>query len=177
MNFSWPDMAVLLMFACLGLPVLLSAHDSGLIDDMVREDPTLIAPFSPGSFGPDSNAPELSTENRSAPGLVSCGHCHEDDHPTEPEEMVHQMTAHFPKDYECLAEGGHPLHDCGSGDGTSWTPGACDSHDPCEPELVFIPASFAAGTQSAQVFVVANCSSPVPDGPKYGKDHVRSGLR
>lgn len=177
MNLPWLEVAFLLMFSFLGFAVPLPAHDSGSIDGMVREDATLIAPFSLGSLGPDSITPESSTENRSAPALVSCGHCHEDDHPTNPGELVHQMTSHFPKDYECLAEGGHPLHDCGSGDGSSWTPGACDTHDPCEPQLVFTPASFSAGARPPLTFVVANCNSPIADRSGFGSNAARSGLQ
>lgn len=67
----------------------------------------------------------------------TCGHCHETDHPVNKGEMVHQMTGDDPKEVECSGGGGHYVHDCENGDGTTWAPGACDSHAKCgEPDFL-----------------------------------------
>jgi hypothetical protein len=79
-----------------------------------------------------------------APTSPGCGHCHETDHPTNPGELIHQMTQHLPKDVECSSAGGHPIHDCEGGDGANWAPGGCDTHRPCEPTFMVVATASGA---------------------------------
>lgn len=85
-----------------------------------------------------------------APVFEPCGHCHEMEHPVEPEEWVHQMTADLPKFVNCSGGGGHMVHDCENGDGIDWAPGTCsEAHGPpqiCEepePNLEQLLLQFA----------------------------------
>lgn len=82
-----------------------------------------------------------------------CGHCHEDEE-ISTGNVIHQMTDDEPGFVACEAlGGGHMIHDCDGGDGSTWTWSGCDSHGECGQHLASTMMMIAAARSPQDGFI------------------------